>query len=78
MCKKEIKIECKTVRFQYALYGRGKERGLLQRVFGEKIARGAIAVPVSYESEVKDFFKLWKVPFRKERILKAIKRLEKG
>ena len=61
------------VRFQYALYGRGEELGLLQRVSGEKIAKGAIVVPVSSESEVEDFFKLWRVPFRKERILKALR-----
>jgi len=60
------------VRFVQALYGRGKG-GLLQELGGEKIAAGAVLVPVEKESEFEDFLRLWKLPYSKERWMQGIK-----
>lgn len=64
--------QSEKIRFQYALYGRGKEDGILKKCKGEKLGRGVIAVPVLFEAEIEDFFKLWRAEYRKERVLRAV------
>jgi len=47
--------------FQYALYGRGRESGILKK-----------CKPIEFEAEIEDFFKLWRAEYRKERVLRAV------
>ena len=61
------------VRFQYALYGRGKKTGVLEENQGRQVSPGAILIPVNKEREVEDFFRNWKTHYKKERWMIDIK-----
>jgi len=47
----------KKAMFQYALYGRRGEEGLIKSTKSSSIARGAIKVPLQHSEEFKEFFK---------------------
>ena len=57
------------IKFQYALYGRGKSEGLLSKLGGKKLSECLIICPIACEDEFKNFFKLWAVPYKQTKIL---------
>jgi len=61
------------VKFQYALYGRNSQNGVLKDNGGRQVAPGAILVPVGREGELEDFFKNWRTVYAKERWMTGIK-----
>lgn len=56
------------VRFSYALYGRKKGEGLINSIKGRDVGKGSILVPVDKEGIIKEFFGLWKVGFKEQRV----------
>ena len=56
------------VRFSYALYGRKNGQGVLKGLKGMESGRGSILVPVEKQHEAKEFFRLWNVEYREQRI----------
>ena len=44
------------MRFYYSLYGRGKEKGVLDTYYSIKFSDSIILVPVEYCDQIKDFF----------------------
>lgn len=55
------------VRFSQALFGRKKGEGVLAGCKGRVLGRGAVAVPVERDEEMKRFFMGWKVNFSRAR-----------
>ncbi len=56
------------VRFSYALYGRTKGEGLLNKIKGKVVGKGSILIPVSHQETIKMFFKQWEVTYNEQRM----------
>ncbi len=59
----------RKVLFVYALKGRGKERGLVERLQGTFLANGCFMIASPHEREVEGFFSYWQVKYQKMRIM---------
>jgi hypothetical protein len=54
------------VKFHYALTGRGKQSGLLQKTHSTKLANSVILAPKAHTKEVLDFLRTWKCSISKK------------
>ncbi len=52
------------VRFYYGLKGRDGQSGIVKQYKSKHLARGALLVPLEYQSEVESFLKGWKCSYR--------------
>jgi len=59
----------KKVRFVYLLRGRGESAGMVKRWGGEFISPSAFMVPVGMDSEVQQIFNVWKIHFKRRKLL---------
>ena len=57
------------VRFHYTLKGRYGSEGVLKKVEGNFIGKGAIIVPSEKEEELKETFENWKIDYSVKKIL---------
>jgi len=57
------------VRFSYALNGRRKEIGFLERVEGKKIGNGVFLIPIKNSELFYEFLEKWKIEFKIKKIL---------
>lgn len=57
------------IRFYYALKGRDGKSGVMKATKAEHLGSAVILAGVKYEKEWEDFFNLWKIPFKKKRVL---------
>ena len=64
------------VKFHYALAGRGKKSGLLERIGAFRIADGALCVPVKNSCELNEFLEHWRIKHTEIKLL-AESRLER-
>ena len=56
------------VRFSYALYGRKKD-GLLHKIHGIEVGRGAILIPTDKLELIRDLFKQWNIRQKEQRVI---------
>lgn len=54
-------------KFQYALKGRGDEKGMLKRLKGTSIGIGTILMPIENSEVLKEFLDSWKVKYEEWR-----------
>jgi hypothetical protein len=59
----------KAVRFVYCLKGRGSSKGLIARFNGQFLAPGCFFVPLKYDKEMQEVFKLWRIKFKRKVML---------
>jgi len=57
------------VRFHYALNGRGKQPGLLQKTHSQKLANSVILAPKHSEKDVIEFLRTWKCVISKKELV---------
>jgi len=57
------------VRFSYALNGRRKEIGFLERVEGKRVGNGAFLIPIKNLELFYEFLEKWKIEFKIKKIL---------
>ncbi|MDP4039157.1 MAG: nucleotidyltransferase domain-containing protein [Candidatus Pacearchaeota archaeon] len=58
--------------FTYSLIGRGKEEGMVKKVKGQSIGKGAFLVPIENSVLFEDFLEKWKIKYTKKNILVPI------
>lgn len=56
-------------KFTYALIGRAKNKGMIEKVGGRVWGRGAVMVPIEKSLVFEEFLEEWDVNFRKKNIL---------
>jgi len=61
--------QTKRMKFHYALNGRNKNSGTLERINGVKLTDTAVLVPLEKSEEFKDFLNFWQVSFKNFNIL---------
>ena len=63
--KYELKGKNKSerMRFYYSLYGRGKEKGILDKLKGLKFSGSTIFCPIESTEEMKEFFDNWNMEY---------------
>ncbi len=59
----------KAVRFVYCLKGRGPDKGLIAEFNGQFLAPGCFIVPLKYDKEMQEVFKLWGIKFKRKVML---------
>jgi hypothetical protein len=59
------------VTFNYVLAGRGKYKGFLQKLKGERLANGAVKIPAAKSLEFEEILQRHKVRFKKKDILEV-------
>ena len=59
------------VRFVYVLKGRKYGEGLVKALGGYFLVPGCFIVPFLRSNEIESTFKLWKVPYKKEEVIKV-------
>jgi hypothetical protein len=59
----------KAVRFVYCLKGRGSAKGLIARFNGQFLAPGCFFVPLKYDKEMQEVFRLWGIKFKRRVML---------
>lgn len=64
----EDKNASDKVRFSYALYGRNKGEGLLNKIKGRVVGKGSILIPIACQETIKPFFKQWGVAYKEQRV----------
>lgn len=57
------------VRFYYALKGRDGKSGIVRRTRAEHIGKGVILVSSAYDQEFQQFFRVWKTPFTRRKMI---------
>ena len=57
------------VRFLYALKGRGKSLGLIERTKARFLARSVLLVPASEIKTVEEFFSVWACDYEKKEVM---------
>lgn len=56
------------VRFAYALYGRKKGEGLLDKMNGRDAGKGSVLIPIEFQATARSFFAQWGVAAAEKRI----------
>ena len=57
------------VKFHYALKGRGKNPGLIERASAKFLAKSVLLVPASHIKLVEEFFSIWACDFEKKEVI---------
>lgn len=57
------------IRFYYALKGRDGKSGIVKRFKIEHLGRTVLMVPKEFESDIDQFFEIWKCPIQKREVL---------
>lgn len=57
------KNKSERMRFYYSLYGRGKEKGILDKLKGLKFSGSTIFCPIESAEEMKEFFQNWNINY---------------
>lgn len=57
------------VKFHYALKGRNKNLGLIERTNSKFLAKSILLVPISEAKDVEDFFSIWSCDFEKKEVM---------
>lgn len=57
------------VKFHYALKGRNKNLGLIERTNSKFLAKSVLLVPISQAKDVEDFFSVWSCEFEKKEVM---------
>ena len=64
----ESKKASDKVRFSYALYGRNKGEGMLNKINGKVLGKGSILVPIKQQESIRAFFRQWEVEYQEQRV----------
>jgi predicted nucleotidyltransferase len=56
-------------RLKYALSGRKKGQGLLQKWKGEFLGKGCIIIPIDFMDELRELLEMYKIAFRAKKVL---------
>lgn len=56
--------QTKRMQFHYSLYGRGKNKGLLDKTQSIKFSNEMILAPINNSELIKDFLEQWKIEFK--------------
>jgi len=59
----------KKVKFSYALNGRGKEKGFLEKVSGKKVSQKVILIPIKNSELFREFLEKMEIKFKSEHII---------
>ena len=59
------------VKFNYTIAGRESQKGMLQELKGERLASGAVKIPIQNSAEFEEILKTHKVKYKKKDILEA-------
>ncbi len=57
--------------FTYSLSGRGKEEGMIKKVNGKSVGRGAFLIPIESSLMFEEFLEKWKLKYSKRNMLVA-------
>jgi len=57
------------IRFYYALKGRDGKSGIVKRCKIDHLGRTVLLVPIKFDDEVQEFFKLWECPHQRKKVL---------
>jgi len=60
------KTSIDKVKFSQALYGRRKEKGVLKKLKGESLGKGAIVLPLKQREKINEFLIYWKILFKEK------------
>jgi len=67
------KSQSDRMRFQYALLGRNNSEGIIKRLDAIRLASTVILVPVQNEETFTEFLEVWKLNYKKSKILLPIR-----
>ncbi|MEM3844647.1 MAG: hypothetical protein QXU98_02940 [Candidatus Parvarchaeota archaeon] len=70
--------QTQKMRFNYALFGRGKNKGIVNSVNGKRVGKGVILIPYDGKRTVENFINGWNIRYTEREVLNFEWRLKDG